>query len=132
MFTILKVRKNYLWATRNNSSISINYGGREIGIYDSVGMFRMIGGRLVFAATKDNRAGLVINGEEWLKYEMPEGKSLDSNISRYNKSDTYTPLDFDGRIVFKAYKDGKYFVVEEKTVNYVQQSGDIARIESTQ
>ncbi|MCU7859421.1 MAG: hypothetical protein KZQ86_06220 [Candidatus Thiodiazotropha sp. (ex Lucinoma kastoroae)] len=131
IFTILKVRKSYLWATKNNGLISINYDGREIGTFDDVGKFRMIGGRLVFAATKDNRAGLVINGEEWLKYEMPEGERLGRGISRFNKGNIYTPLDFDGRIVFKAYKDGKYFVVEEKHGQSVKQSGDNVRIVST-
>lgn len=128
MFTILKIGENYLWATQNNNGISIFYGGHEIGTYDSIGKFRNIGGRLVFAARKGKRAGLVIDGEEWLEYEMPEGEDIDREISRFNITDPYTPLDFDGRIVFMAYEDGKYFIVEEKEGKSVKRPENHVRI----
>jgi hypothetical protein len=120
-FTIIKMGESYLWATESNNQIRIHISGMKSRQYDSIGRFRVIGGRLVFAASRGNKAGLVIDGEEWLKYELPKVRKSLTESEMYNLSDQrgystddpYVPLDFDGRIVFKAFKDGKYFVVEE-------------------
>jgi hypothetical protein len=117
LFTLIKLGEKYLWTTEGEYGISVYYDGRKIGLYDSVGRFRVIEERLVLAASQGNKALIMIDGEEQLIHELPEVKSLESDkydLGRgYNPNNLYVPRDFNGRIVFKAYEDEKYFIVEE-------------------
>jgi len=126
-FSVIKIGKNFLWINKDDGKSVVTFKGKEIGRYDELGLFRIIGGRVVFSAQKDGIAGIVINGKEYMEYDMPESRWISgSGVNKVDiVKDPYVPIDIEGRVAFIAYKDGKYFTVEETGDSSVLNDEDI-------
>ncbi len=122
-FYILQVGDDYYWSTNYNNRTTFHLNGNVIGQYDTIGSIKIINGRFVFSAIRDRKAGLVINGHEMIDYELPEFQS-----TLYSGNNLYEPLNFNGRIVFKAYENGAYFIIEEQGIKPATHSDKIIRV----